>query len=34
VAQIGTLAGQYERGNITSVSTKDEVLVGRLLASS
>jgi hypothetical protein len=34
VAQMGTLAGLYERSNVPSVSIKDEVFAGRLLASS
>lgn len=34
MAQIGTLTGLYGRGNVPSVSIKDEVLAGRLLASS
>jgi len=34
VTQIGTLAGLYERGNVPLVSIKDEILAGRLLASS
>jgi len=34
VVRIGTLAGLYERGSVPSVSIKDEILAGRLLASS
>ena len=33
MAQIGALAGLYERGNVPSAYVKDEILTGRLLAS-